>query len=161
VRTGFYITNKIYSAPGIDYKQTDVYYPTYTLTSIDAECKIFEVPLAVNYNFIQHKKNNVYGLIGASSFFMNRETYHYHYNDPMGQYRYGARTINNENRHYFSVVTLAAGYERRLNHLISLSAEPYVKLPLTGIGEGKIKLNSAGLLMSISVKPFAAKKNKK
>ena len=36
--------------------------------------------------------------------------------------------------------------------------EPYVKLPLTGIGYGKVKLNSGGILFSIGIKPFAAKK---
>ena len=161
LKTGFYITDKIYSAAGKDYKQTYVYYPTYTLTSVDADCKIFEVPLIVNYNFIQRKKNNLFGTIGVSSFFMNREIYHYHYNDPMGQYRYGTKTYNNRNQHYFSVITLAAGYERKLNPIFSVAAEPYVKLPLSGVGEGKIKLNSAGLLVSVNIKPFVSKDQKK
>jgi hypothetical protein len=161
VRSGFYITDKIYSAAGKDYKQTYSSYPTFTLTSVDADCKIFEIPMIVNYNIIQRKKNNFFGSIGLSSFLMNRETYHYHYNDSWGQYRYGANTVNNKNQHYFSVVTLTTGYERKLNHIFSLIAEPYVKLPLAGIGEGRIKLNSAGLLVSVSVKPFAVKEQKK
>lgn len=160
VKSGFYVTDKIYSAEGKDYKETSSYYPTYTLTSVDADCKIYEIPLAVNYNFIQRPKNNIYGSLGLSSFFMKRESYHYHYNDPMGQYRYGAWTYNNENKHYFSVLTVAAGYERKLNKVFSLSAEPYIKLPLSGIGAGKIKLNSAGLLFSVTIKPFAPKQQK-
>jgi hypothetical protein len=37
-------------------------------------------------------------------------------------------------------------------------AEPYIKLPLTGVGYGKVKLNSGGVLFSIGVNPFNAKK---
>ena len=160
IRTGFYITNKVYTAPGKDYKLTYNNYPTYTLTSVNAECKIFEVPLIVNYNFIQRKKGNLFGVVGISSILMNREEYHYHYTDSWGRYQYGAKTYEKENNHYFSVVTLAAGYERKLNNILSISAEPYVKLPLSGIGAGKIKLNSTGFLVTLNVRPFAEKDKK-
>jgi hypothetical protein len=33
-------------------------------------------------------------------------------------------------------------------------AEPYLELPLNGIGFGKINLNSTGLLFTLVVKPF-------
>jgi len=39
-----------------------------------------------------------------------------------------------------------------------LTAEPYLKLPLGGVGYGKVKLNSTGILFSVSVKPFEQKK---
>jgi len=36
-------------------------------------------------------------------------------------------------------------------------AETYLKVALGGVGVGKIKLNSAGVLFTITVKPFAKK----
>ncbi|MEJ0103665.1 MAG: hypothetical protein WDO19_14420 [Bacteroidota bacterium] len=46
----------------------------------------------------------------------------------------------------------------RLSNKLSLIAEPYIKIPMEGIGFGSIKLNSAGVLFTLSVKPFARKK---
>ncbi|MFI5187852.1 MAG: hypothetical protein ACHQF0_14060, partial [Chitinophagales bacterium] len=60
----------------------------------------------------------------------------------------------NENKHYFSVLNLSAGYKRQVSNSVSISAEPYAEIPLTGIGVGKVHLNSAGILFTIAVKPF-------
>ena len=66
--------------------------------------------------------------------------------------------MTNENKHYFSVVTLSGGYQYKLNNRFSFIAEPYVKIPLSGIGLGKIKLNSTGILVTAAIKPFAKKR---
>jgi hypothetical protein len=44
-----------------------------------------------------------------------------------------------------------------LNKNISLQAEPYLKIALDGVGYGKVNLNSAGVLFSAIIKPFAKK----
>lgn len=44
-----------------------------------------------------------------------------------------------------------------LNKNISLQAEPYVKIAMDGVGYGKVKLNSGGVLFSAVIKPFAKK----
>ena len=85
---------------------------------------------------------------------MKKEKYDYLYNSPAGQTYNYVKTINNENKHYFSVITLSAGYQYNFNNRLSLIAEPYLKLPLSGIGAGKIKLNSTGLLFTGIIKPF-------
>jgi hypothetical protein len=62
------------------------------------------------------------------------------------------------NKHYFSVLSLAAGYEYHPGNRVSLSAGPFVNIPLKGIGFGKMKLSSAGLQLNLAIKPFAKKK---
>jgi hypothetical protein len=89
---------------------------------------------------------------------MKNERYDYNYKTPAGYtYKY-SKEASNENKHYFSVLTLSGGYQYMFNKRVSLQAEPYVKLPLIGIGLGKIDLNSAGILFSLTVKPFAKRK---
>jgi hypothetical protein len=39
--------------------------------------------------------------------------------------------------------------------------EPYFKLPLSGVGFGKVKLNSGGVLVTAVIKPFAGSGNQK
>ena len=153
VRAGFYASKKIYSASPDQYHTPGGNYPY--LAAVDANCKVYEIPVSIAYNFAQRKKHNWFGNVGLSSFIMKKEDYTYNYKTPAGQsYNYYAE-VNNQNKHYFAVLTLSAGYHYELSKRISFQAEPYVKLPLAGIGLGKINLNSSGLLFTVTVKPFA------
>ena len=154
VRTGFYVSKKIYSATPAQYNNT--IYPN--LTNIDANCLVYQIPVSIGYNFWARKKHNWFGNIGLTSLLMKKEVYDYEYKPASGQPYYYKRTVDDKNQHYFSVLSLSAGYNYALNKRFSISAEPFVNLPLSGIGFGKIKLNSAGILLSLSVKPFVKKK---
>jgi len=156
-RAGFYFAKKIYSAEPYEYHMPGgVTYPN--LTSVDANCRVYEIPISLSYNFIQKKNHSGFAGIGISSLLMKNEHYDYNYKTPTGYtYKY-SKEVSNENQHYFSVLTLSGGYQYQLNKRVSLQAEPYVKLPLSGIGLGKIDLSSAGILFSVTVKPFAKRK---
>lgn len=159
IRSGFYTGRKIYSANKYDYKPA-VQPPNYNyLDNISANCKVYEIPLSLAYNFSRSAKHSLFASAGLSSYIMKKETYDYLYKYSGTSYNY-TKTINDENKHYFSVLTLSAGYQRKISRTFSIGAEPYFKLPLSGIGFGKVKLNSAGILFSLSVSPFqpAAKK---
>ncbi len=157
VSSGFYVSKKVYYAEPYQYKfPNGVAYPH--LTGIDASCNVYEIPVSLSYNFAQHKNHNWFAGAGLSSFLMKKEYYNYQYQTPTGQTYSYARTITDENKHYFSVVTLSGGYQYTLNKHIALVAEPYLKLPLAGVGAGKIKLNSSGILLTAAIKPFARNK---
>ena len=158
VRAGFYVAKKGYGAKSSDYHPPARFWNYYPdLTSIDANCKVYEVPLLVNYNFSRDAKHQWFVSAGLASYFMKKEDYDYISKSPSGQISYNNYTIRNENQHYFSSLKLSAGYEKKLSSKISLTAEPYLNLPLTGIGYGKVKLYSAGILFSLDVKPFSKK----
>ena len=84
---------------------------------------------------------------------MKKETYLYQYKTSTGSSSFKYQT-KNENKHYFSVLDLSAGYYRQLNKTLSITAEPYVEIPLTGIGTGKVHLQSGGMLFTLGVRPF-------
>jgi len=52
------------------------------------------------------------------------------------------------------VLTISGGLQRNFGKTLSVIAEPYVKIPVTGIGFGKVKLNSGGIMLTVAVKPF-------
>jgi hypothetical protein len=159
VRTGFYIAKKIYAAEPADYHPPGWYWTYNTdLKKVDADCKVYEIPLVASYNFRQLKNHNWFAGVGFSTFLMKRETYNYLYKDAWGQTRNKSWTLLNGGNNYFSVLTISGGYQYRINHYFSILAEPYLKLPLQGIGFGKIKLNSGGLLFTASIRPFAKRK---
>lgn len=154
VRTGFYMANKVYTASPEQYKPGVPIPGIQYLTKIDADCKVYEIPLSLSYNFSRSEKQGFFGGAAVSSLIMKKEDYDYVYNYP-GQPTYTYRhSVNNENKHLFSILTLSGGYQRKLSNTFSIAAEPYVKIPLTGVGLGNIKLSGTGVLFSVLVKPF-------
>ena len=162
IRTGFYSGRKIYTASPEAYHAPASFYIYYPyLEKIDADCKVYEIPLSISYNFGKKEKRNWFVSAGLSSYLMKKETYNYFYKyTATGSTLNRKWTIDNENKHYFSTLTLSGGYQRNISKSISVMLEPYVKLPLSGVGYGKVKLNSGGVLFSIGIKPFATKKSK-
>ena len=159
IRTGFYAASKVYTAAPEDYDppyNLGTYYPN--LKHIDANCKVYEIPITVDYKISSNKKQSWFVSAGLSSLFMKEETYDYYFKpNSSPTYITYTKTISNQNKHYFSVLNLSGGYTRVLNKNISLQAEPYVKLSMTGVGYGKVDLNSGGVLFSAIIKPFAKK----
>ncbi len=157
LRTGFYAARKIYSVGPDDYKATTGTGNYYYLKNIAANCLVYSIPLNINYNF-KKVKNHIWFLsTGLSSYLMKRETYKYYYKYPSGQSYTKDWTIDNKNQNFLSVLNLSGGYNYSFNNRISVMAEPYINLPLSGVGAGKVKLKSAGILFTVTVKPFLKK----
>jgi hypothetical protein len=152
LRTGFFAGRKVYTADPYDYKSN--YSPPPTLQKIEANCLVYEIPLDVLYSFPKMKKHNWFVSGGLSSYLMKEETYDYVHKYPSGQVHYTTIEYKNENAHFFSVANLSGGYQYHFSDRFSLMAEPYVKIPLTGVGQGKVQLNSGGILFTGVFKPF-------
>lgn len=152
IRSGVYTGHKIYTAATKDYKVAPNVNTTY-LKRIEADCNILEIPLGLAYNFGKAGgKQNVFAATSLSTFIMKEENYDYVYVLPGGTTYSYDWDYKNQNKHFFSVLTLSAGYTRNFGKRFSLSAEPYVKFPLAGVGQGKVKLNNTGVLFTFGTK---------
>jgi hypothetical protein len=156
LRAGFYSARKIYSAGKEDYKPAVTPPNYYYLDNVDANCKVYEIPITLSYRFGRSTRHHFFAGAGLSSYLMKEEVYDYTYKYPGNPPVIYTHTYSykNENNHYFSVLGISGGYQRNLNRNVAISAEPYLRIPLSGVGAGNVKLNSAGVLFSISVKPF-------
>lgn len=156
LRTGFYQARKIYTASPSAYNPPAVFYNYYPyLEKVEADCKVYEIPLLVSYKFGNKPGKGFFATTGLSSYLMKKETYNYFYKaSPTGPTYSRKFTLLDANKHFFSVVTLSAGYQLPLGKRFSISAEPYAKIPLKGVGYGKVKLNSGGVLFSVGFRPF-------
>ena len=116
--------------------------------TVDGSCTVLDVPLNLRYDALVRPQYRVFGSAGLSSYFMQRERYSYAWveNNMPNQW---TREAVNENHHLLSVLNLSAGYERSLTDHWSLQAEPYLKLPLSGVGAGKVRLASGGVFVGI------------
>jgi hypothetical protein len=152
IKTGFYTASKVYTTDPYDYKFSSTPPNIQYLTQIDANCKVYEIPLSLSYSFAHTRNHNWFTTAGLSSYIMKKETYDYLYKYPGGATYTHTYTVNNENKHLFSALSLSGGYSRRLNNTFTLSAEPYIKIPLGGVGAGEVKLQGAGVLFSIGAR---------
>ena len=159
IRTGFYAGRKVYTADPGDYHPPNNFWQYYpNLENIEANCKVFDIPITVDYTISSNKKQSWFASVGISSLLMKEEKYDYYFKPNYSPtYITYTKTIDNQNKHYFSVLNLSGGYKRVINKNISLQAEPYLKIALDGVGYGKVKLNSGGVLFSAVIKPFAKK----
>jgi hypothetical protein len=159
VQTGVYKGRKLYTANAGDYKLAYQPPPSVKFVSAEADCKVIEIPFDLSYSFGVKKNANWFAGAGLSSYLMKQETYEYAYqNTTTNTSYYRPYQVKNKNKHYFSVLDLSAGYNRNLSKILSFSVQPYLQIPLKGIGAGKVKLNSGGVLFSLGIHPFKIKK---
>lgn len=113
-----------------------------------ADCRVLDIPLNIDYK-LYNKSHNSFSIgSGLSSYLMLKEKYTYNYAVP-GTAGPASYSVTNKNRHYFGVLNLNATYEHQLNTKFSVAAQPYLKVPLTDIGNGRVKLQSAGVALGV------------
>lgn len=114
----------------------------------NGNCKMLEIPVSLKYDFAIHKKSSLFATAGLSSYFMKKENYFYH-----GNYRSNnmswvydtTRYYKNSGNNLLSVIDLSIGYQLQINKHSTLRIEPYLKLPLHGIGIANMPITSTGI----------------
>lgn len=151
----YHVNNRIYFSTGAAYtkklykaspKEYNTPYPG-TYTKIDADCDVIDVPLNIHYVFADRPAGRWNVSAGVSTYFMLREKYDYYYPN----YYKRTRVFSNQNQHYFSVLNISAGWEKNTKGRVNWGLQPYVKIPLGGVGEGEVKLFSAGLSLQVTM----------
>jgi len=82
------------------------------------------------------------------TFFMEYNTGWGTFIAPKGPYSY-----TNGNLYLLSIASISAGMEHQFSKGFSLQVEPFMKIPLTGVGLGNLQLNSYGLSFSLRYAP--------
>ncbi len=148
LQTGIVFSHKVYSATEGYQAPYGYWYYNNKPTRIDATCNVLDIPVNLRYYAFQWEKSRLFVSTGLSSYLMLKEDYQYQYYsyDPKQLASHQAR---NKNQHYFKVANFSVGFERKLGRLWALQAEPFIKSPMAGVGEGKVKLSTAGIFMTI------------
>lgn len=151
VETGVSLDRKRYYTSGEYFDTKGVHLPTwgYTLKDVDGTCYMWEIPINVRYNFSQSEKTKWFATAGLSTYFMTREKYNYSgiYN---GNPSDSSWDIKKPSQYWFSIINLSVGYEHRLGGIGNLRIEPYLRVPLSGLGTGKLNILSTGINIGIT-----------
>ena len=122
--------------------------PGHNILSIEGDCNMYEIPLALRYDFVSKNSDSYFIKGGVSSYLMKKESYDYTAEFSGNTYP-GKRTYANAGNNIFSIIELSAGYERAISHSTMIRIEPYVKIPLAGVGIGSMPISSAGIYLGI------------
>ena len=153
LQSGLFLSRKVYQAGPNDYNSKSTqYWQTVQLLQVNANCLVYEIPITVSYKFAQHKKLSYYTSVGVSSYVMKTEDYQYEYIRNNVYHEYDKQYTGNS--HFASTLTISAGVEKKLSNKYSMHIEPYIGIPLKGVGDGNVKLYTAGLNAGIKYFPF-------
>jgi hypothetical protein len=154
IESGFFLDKKIYYTKGEHFNTSKVYLPPATwINEVSGYCKMFEVPLTLRYTISSTPKKSWFVTAGASSYLMREENYTYLYENSVAQWP-KAKQYQNSDNYFFSVIQMSGGFTHKIGKVGDLRIEPYLKLPLAGMGVGELPFLSTGLHVGITRKLF-------
>lgn len=148
--TGVIYAKKVYSTGYENYNPVNPPSISYKPTSVDADCRVLDIPLNINYKLFSNKQNEIKLSTGLSSYMMLKEDYSFNYTNPSYPSNY-VYEVRNENKHWLGVVNASVEYQRKINTTMSIGIQPFVKIPLDGVGYSRVKLKTAGVAVKLNI----------
>ncbi|MGE5518640.1 MAG: outer membrane beta-barrel protein [Candidatus Dadabacteria bacterium] len=156
IETGAFWDNKYYYTDGEYFSTKKISLPPNSeITRVDGNCRMIEIPVALKYNISHNKKGEWFATTGFTNYFMKKENYEYTYYYPLtGRSHDYYASYDSKAKSLVSNLQLSAGYTRSLGRVGDLRIEPYIKVPLRGVGTGSLPLTSGGIHLGITRKLF-------
>jgi len=148
LESGLMWDNKKYYSTGEYYNPKTPIPPDYNLHYLNGTCEMFEIPLNVKYDFRSRKLNVFFVAAGLSSYLMKKESYIgyvTHFSTPNLPGYDKPYVYKNATNNIFSVGNISGGYQFIFKNNSSFRIEPYLKIPLTGLGFGQMPFLSTGI----------------
>lgn len=155
VNAGVIYTKKFYKADSTQFHYKDNPWPNArTINNVEGSCSMWDIPVNVRYDFSYNNKRRWFVSTGLSTYLMDKENYDMYYRWNGGPVYTQPLNSDSNSNYLFSIWNLSVGMERSLGKRFSLQAEPYLKVPLTGLGKGSMRMDSYGILFTLKYKPF-------
>jgi len=158
IQAGILRSIKVYQANESMYESKATSQWDVAPSSIDGRCNMLDIPINLRYDLALIPRRNplppsrwfVSG--GTTTYYMLREDYTYNYDNPADpKIKYRDWTTET-GRYGFSQLNVSAGYERALTPRLFWQVEPFLKVPLRGVGFYKVNLLSTGAFFSLRYK---------
>lgn len=133
------------------YTASEISYGTRVADRLDGACRIIDIPVTLQYYFKTKSRSSFFVSMGFSSYVMLSEDYHYSINYSSGS-RYYESSIRRENNEWFKILNASIGFQYKVKPRWHLQVEPFLKAPLTGVGEGDVLLSSMGVFIGAKFK---------
>ena len=147
VSTGAIWSKKLYDSKNPDKSYTSGNW-TGKASKLDGDCRVLDIPINVTYYIFPDRRTNLFVSLGSSSYIMLQEQYVYTVWANKKEYQY-EENFSHKNNEWFSMLNLSIGIQQRLGRRFFAQAEPFLKAPVSGVGEGKVNLMSTGIFFSL------------
>ena len=146
---GLLLTKKSYFTSGQyfnDRKAASTMPAGMDIKSLEGNSTLIEVPLTMKYNFIT-KKDNKYFYInaGITTNIITNEHNNYLASINGGLLQHLEATYKNNDFKVLGGLNLGIGFENKVSNKINFRIQPYVQIPLNGIGIGALPVTTFGL----------------
>ncbi len=154
VETGILYSKKHYFSDGkyFDMSKTGSTMPVnMNVISLKGSSDIFEIPLEFKYDFVAKNKSNWFITSGVSSYLLTKESNEYL--TLISGVLQNMNTNYASNRGYFlATLNFSIGNELKIgNNQSKIRIEPYLQMPIHGIGIGAMPVYSVGLHLGITM----------
>jgi len=124
--------------------------PSSKITEAEGSCRMLDLSVGALYNLRKRNGGNWFAAGGLSSYIMKREdyAYTYYYYQSGASHVYEKEYVNATNN-LASVASLSIGYRQYFGKGWQLRVEPFVKVPLKGLGYVNLPFMSAGVRAGI------------
>ena len=151
VDAGLLYTHRKYTTEGSNYQARPGFWVDgIAPTMVDGDLSIVEIPVQFRTYTRGYRSNGFFAGAGLSTYLVEREWYDYTYENPTeaSMLGWGQEGVC---RHFFGIANFTAGYQWRTSDRTMMRLAPYYNLPLMGIGDGKMAMQSAGLRLEMSL----------
>jgi hypothetical protein len=147
IESGIHIEKKEYYTTGEHFDKS-ILPATGKILWIESENKLLEIPITLKTDLFVRKHHQIFGSMGVSSYLINNESYEYEEElNGVIQNEFVQFTKNSSS--LFATTNLSIGYEYKFISGLRLRVEPYLNLPLSGIGKGKEPVLSKGVYFGL------------
>ncbi|MFS8083746.1 MAG: outer membrane beta-barrel protein [Ginsengibacter sp.] len=147
IETGISISTKYYNSAGTNFNMNKIKSSMpaeMVIEKLEGQTRLMEIPVRAFYNFYIQKQNKIFVSAGVSSYIIKKEFNHY-YTKQNGQESIMTGFYKTENFVFPATFDFGAGWQHSISRSLDILIEPYLQLPLKGIGVGLLSVKSAGL----------------
>lgn len=146
IETGIHIEKKEYYTSGEHFINKTVLPTTGKLLWVESENELIEIPITLKADILHKGRHNLFATIGLSSYLVNKEYYEFE-EEINGVLSDGSVLYTNNTHTLFATTNFSLGYQFWVGKIGSLRIEPYLNLPLKGIGKSQEPIISRGVYL--------------
>ncbi len=151
--SGGIFTKKFYEALPQNFNPPKHYWTTYvTLHYVEGFCEMIDIPINIRYNAFAKNNTRLYASAGVSSYIMTHQNYDYYYTRA-GQYTQKNWDTKSQSNYWFGVANISAGVEQKIGNKFSVELEPFIKVPIQGVGFGQMDITTYGAMFHLKYQP--------
>ena len=152
LESGLLVSKKFYWTRGDHFNMTEMEAAMPSgmeMIEVHGSSRIIEIPLHLRYDFSDKANHRFYASTGFSSYIMTKEDNQYHtmLNGTDGKM---TGSYSQDRRYFAASFDMSMGYEKDLGVKSHIRVEPFLQLPIRGIGIGQLPVRTAGLRLSLT-----------